>query len=156
PSLSVVSRMPPAITLVLVDTTVKLDEFRGVLKNKARLVDKGYRQDEGIKFEESFTPVAQIEAIKIFIANATHMNMNVCQMDVKTAFLNGVLREEVLSIRDCSRVKKERISYCDMVDTPMVERTILDEDPQGIPVDPTRYQKLSPETLKRLVEEEEE
>ncbi|GKA46180.1 retrovirus-related pol polyprotein from transposon TNT 1-94 [Tanacetum coccineum] len=51
--------------------------------------------EEGINFEESFTPVARIEAIRIFIANATHKNMTVYQMDVKTAFLNGVLREEV-------------------------------------------------------------
>ncbi|GJW75209.1 retrovirus-related pol polyprotein from transposon TNT 1-94 [Tanacetum coccineum] len=67
---------------------------RGLLKNKARLVAKGYRQEEGIDFEESFTLVARIEAIKIFIANAAHKNMTVYQMDVKTAFLNGVLKEE--------------------------------------------------------------
>ncbi|GKG40074.1 retrovirus-related pol polyprotein from transposon TNT 1-94, partial [Tanacetum coccineum] len=72
-----------------------LDEFGGVLKNKARLVAKGYRQEEGIDFEESFAPVARIEAIRIFIANVAHKNMTVYQMDVKTAFLNGVLREEV-------------------------------------------------------------
>nr|GEW49627.1 retrovirus-related Pol polyprotein from transposon TNT 1-94 [Tanacetum cinerariifolium] len=65
---------------------VKLDEFRGVLKNKARLVDKGYRQEEGIDFEESFASVAWIEAIRIFIANAIHKTMSVYQMDVKTAF----------------------------------------------------------------------
>nr|GFC09332.1 retrovirus-related Pol polyprotein from transposon TNT 1-94 [Tanacetum cinerariifolium] len=50
---------------------VKLDEYDDVLKNKARLVAEGYRQDEGIDFEESFAPVARIEAIRIFIANAT-------------------------------------------------------------------------------------
>ncbi|GKG11896.1 retrovirus-related pol polyprotein from transposon TNT 1-94, partial [Tanacetum coccineum] len=49
---------------------VKLDEYGNVLKNKARLVVKGYRQKEGIDFEESFAPVARIEAIRIFIANA--------------------------------------------------------------------------------------
>ncbi|GJV45927.1 retrovirus-related pol polyprotein from transposon TNT 1-94 [Tanacetum coccineum] len=74
---------------------VKLDELGGILKNKARLVAHGYRQEEGIDFEESFTSVARLEAINIFLAFAAHMNMVVYQMDVKTVFLNGNLREEV-------------------------------------------------------------
>ncbi|GJZ91222.1 retrovirus-related pol polyprotein from transposon TNT 1-94 [Tanacetum coccineum] len=74
---------------------VKLDELGDVLKNKARLVARGYRQEEGIDFEESFAPVARLEAIRIFSAYAAHKNMIVYQMDVKTAFLNGILREEV-------------------------------------------------------------
>nr|GEZ74571.1 retrovirus-related Pol polyprotein from transposon TNT 1-94 [Tanacetum cinerariifolium] len=74
---------------------VKLDEYGDVLKNKARLVVKGYRQEEGINFEESFVPVARIEAIRIFIANAASRNMPIYQMDVKMAFLNGELKEEV-------------------------------------------------------------
>ncbi|GJR94057.1 retrovirus-related pol polyprotein from transposon TNT 1-94 [Tanacetum coccineum] len=74
---------------------VKLDEYGDVLKNKARLVRKAYRQEEGIDFEESFAPVARIEAIRIFIANAASKNMVIYQMDVKTAFLNGDLQEEV-------------------------------------------------------------
>ncbi|GJV16313.1 retrovirus-related pol polyprotein from transposon TNT 1-94 [Tanacetum coccineum] len=74
---------------------VKLDEYGDVLKNKARLVAKGYRHEEGIDFEESFAPVARIEAIRIFIANATTKNMIIYQMDVKIAFLNGDLQEEV-------------------------------------------------------------
>ncbi|GKD34486.1 retrovirus-related pol polyprotein from transposon TNT 1-94 [Tanacetum coccineum] len=74
---------------------VKLDEYGDVLKNKTRLVAKGYRQEEGIDFEESFAPVARLEAIRIFIANAASKNMMVYQMDVKTAFLNGELKEEV-------------------------------------------------------------
>ncbi|GJU31366.1 retrovirus-related pol polyprotein from transposon TNT 1-94 [Tanacetum coccineum] len=61
----------------------------------ARLVAKGFRQEEGIDFEESFAPVARIEAIKIFVAISAHKNITFYQMDVKTAFLNGVLREEV-------------------------------------------------------------
>nr|GEX02469.1 retrovirus-related Pol polyprotein from transposon TNT 1-94 [Tanacetum cinerariifolium] len=61
----------------------------------ARLVAKGYRQEEGIDFEESFTLVACIEAIRIFIANAASKNMVIYQMDVKTTFLNGELKEEV-------------------------------------------------------------
>ncbi|GJY31955.1 retrovirus-related pol polyprotein from transposon TNT 1-94, partial [Tanacetum coccineum] len=74
---------------------VKTDEFGGVLKNKARLVAQGFRQEEGIDFEESFAPVARIEAIRIFVANAANKNMTIFQMDVKTAFLNGELKEEV-------------------------------------------------------------
>nr|GEW16165.1 retrovirus-related Pol polyprotein from transposon TNT 1-94 [Tanacetum cinerariifolium] len=74
---------------------VKLDKLGGVLKNKARLVAMGYHQEEGIDFEESFVLVARLEAIRIFIAFAADMNMVVYQMDVKTAFLNGILREEV-------------------------------------------------------------
>ncbi|GJY27897.1 retrovirus-related pol polyprotein from transposon TNT 1-94 [Tanacetum coccineum] len=74
---------------------VKLDEYGDVLKNKARLVAKGYRQEEGIDFEESFAPVARIEAIRIFIANAASKSMVIYQMDVKTAFLNSELKQEV-------------------------------------------------------------
>nr|GFD04581.1 retrovirus-related Pol polyprotein from transposon TNT 1-94 [Tanacetum cinerariifolium] len=71
------------------------DKPRGILKNKARLVARGYRQEEGIDFEEYFASVARLEAIRIFLAYAAHKNMVVFQMDVKTAFLNGNLREEV-------------------------------------------------------------
>ncbi|GKC57900.1 retrovirus-related pol polyprotein from transposon TNT 1-94, partial [Tanacetum coccineum] len=67
---------------------VKLDELGGILKNKDRLVARGYRQEEGSHFEESFAPVARLEAV-------AHMNMTVYQMDVKMAFLNGILHEEV-------------------------------------------------------------
>nr|GFC91264.1 retrovirus-related Pol polyprotein from transposon TNT 1-94 [Tanacetum cinerariifolium] len=74
---------------------VKLDELGGILKNKARLVACGYRQEEGIDFKESFAPVARLEAIRIFLAYTAHKNMVVYQMYVKTAFLNGNLREEV-------------------------------------------------------------
>ncbi|GJW71476.1 retrovirus-related pol polyprotein from transposon TNT 1-94 [Tanacetum coccineum] len=74
---------------------VKTDEFGGVLKNKARLVAQGFRQEEGIDFEESFAPVARIEAIRIFVANTAHKNMTIYQMDVKMAFLNGELKAEV-------------------------------------------------------------
>ncbi|GKD09011.1 retrovirus-related pol polyprotein from transposon TNT 1-94 [Tanacetum coccineum] len=150
-------------------------------------------EEEGIDFEESFAPVARIEAIRIFIANVTHKNMTVYQMDVKTAFLNGVLREDVyefskgaidptlftrkdgmdivlFKIQDVDdgkhvflsrftnfskfkrhinqskytpeMIKKHGMKSSDPVDTPMVERTKLDEDPQGIPVDPTHYHSI--------------
>nr|GEV59648.1 retrovirus-related Pol polyprotein from transposon TNT 1-94 [Tanacetum cinerariifolium] len=73
---------------------VKTNEFGGELKNKAILVTQGFMQEKGIDFD-SFAPVARIEAIYIFIANVANKNMKIFQMDVKTAFLNGELKEEV-------------------------------------------------------------
>ncbi|GJW70785.1 retrovirus-related pol polyprotein from transposon TNT 1-94 [Tanacetum coccineum] len=64
---------------------VKLDELGGILKNKARLVARGYRQEEGIDFEESFALVARLDVIRIFLAYAAHMNMVVYQIDLKKA-----------------------------------------------------------------------
>ncbi|GJX24426.1 retrovirus-related pol polyprotein from transposon TNT 1-94 [Tanacetum coccineum] len=215
---------------VVIESDVKRDEFGGVLKSKARLVAKGFRQEKGIDFEESFAPVTRIEAIRIFVANTTHKNMTIYQMDVKTTFLNGELQEEVYvsqlegfvdsdNPNHVYRLKKARYglkqgprawydmllkfllsqefskgvvdptlftrkegkdiilvhiyvddiiftsidpALCDLfanimsskfkmlmmgkimessdsVDTPMVERTKLDEDLHGIPVDPTHY-----------------
>nr|GEU60454.1 retrovirus-related Pol polyprotein from transposon TNT 1-94 [Tanacetum cinerariifolium] len=188
---------------------VKLDELGGILKNKARLVARGYRQEKGIDFEESFAPVARLEAIRIFLAYAAHKNMVVYQMDVKATFLNGNLREEVyvsqpdgfvdpdnpnhvynlkkalyglkqaphayinqqhqldltamsimgkisfflgLQISQSPRgifinqskyalesLKKYGFESCDPVDTPMVEKSKLDEDKEGKAVDPSHY-----------------
>nr|GFA14024.1 hypothetical protein [Tanacetum cinerariifolium] len=92
---------------------VKLDELGGILKNKARLVTRGYHQEEGIDFEESFDLVARLEAIRIFLVYAAYKNMVVYQIDVKTVFLN--------------------------VDTPMVEKYKLDEDKERKAVDPSHY-----------------
>ncbi|GJY48429.1 retrovirus-related pol polyprotein from transposon TNT 1-94 [Tanacetum coccineum] len=71
------------------------DEDETVIRNKARLVAKGYTQEEGIDFEESFAPVARLKAVKIFVAYAAHKSFLIYQMDVKTTFLNGPLKEEV-------------------------------------------------------------
>ncbi|GJR49624.1 retrovirus-related pol polyprotein from transposon TNT 1-94 [Tanacetum coccineum] len=164
----------------------------GILKNKARLVARGYRQEEGNDFEETFAPVARLEVVRIFLAFAAHMNMIVYQMDVKTEFLNGILREEVYvsqpdvfldpdnpnhvyrlkkslyglkqAPRACRKgkdillsprgiflnqskyalesLKKYVMKSCDLVDTPMVEKSKLDEDPQGKAVDPTHYRGM--------------
>ncbi|GJY06690.1 retrovirus-related pol polyprotein from transposon TNT 1-94 [Tanacetum coccineum] len=188
--------------------------------NKARLVARGYRQEEEIDFEDSFVPVARFDAIRIFLAYVAHMNMIVYQMDVKTTFLNGILREEVyvsqpdgfvdqdnlnhvyklkkalyglkqaprawydllskfllsqefskgtvdptlfirrqgkdiLLISQSPRgifinqskyalesLKKYGMESSDPVDTPMVEKSKLDEDPQGKAVDPTHYRGM--------------
>ncbi|GJT31885.1 retrovirus-related pol polyprotein from transposon TNT 1-94 [Tanacetum coccineum] len=60
-----------------------------VTLNKSRLVAKGYKQEEGIDFEESFAPVARLEVVRMFVAYAAHKNFTIFQMDVKTTFLNG-------------------------------------------------------------------
>nr|GEX67393.1 integrase, catalytic region, zinc finger, CCHC-type, peptidase aspartic, catalytic [Tanacetum cinerariifolium] len=139
---------------------VKLDEYCDVLKNTGRLVAKGYRQKEGIDFKESFAPVASIDAIRIFIANVASKNMTIYQIDVKIAFLNGELKEEVYVSQSVGfvdpdhpthvyRLKKALyglkqapqvwMNSCDLVDTPMVDQLKLDEDPLGIPIDQTRF-----------------
>nr|GEW19763.1 uncharacterized mitochondrial protein AtMg00810-like [Tanacetum cinerariifolium] len=140
-----------------------------VLKNKARHVAQRFIQEEGIDFEESFAPVAKIVVIRIFVANATHKNMKIYQMDVKMAFLNGELKEEMTTKYKMSMmrqmsffiglqisqspsgifinqskyayevVKKYGMHTTDYVDTPMVEKSKLNEDLQGKPVDATLY-----------------
>ncbi|GKA50240.1 putative ribonuclease H-like domain-containing protein [Tanacetum coccineum] len=162
---------------------VKLDELGSILKNKARLVAHGYRQEEGIDFEETFASVARLEAIRNFTRVAAHNDMVVYQMDVKTTFLNGNLREEVYvsqpdgfidpdnpnhvyklkkalyglkqAPRACPRgifinqskyalesLKKYGFDSCDPVDTPMVEKSKLDEDKEGKAVDPSHYRGM--------------
>nr|GEZ65494.1 retrovirus-related Pol polyprotein from transposon TNT 1-94 [Tanacetum cinerariifolium] len=79
--------------------------------NKARLVARGYRQEEGIDFEESFASVARLEAIQIFLAYAAHKNMVVYQIDVKIAFLNGNLREEVYVSQPNGFVDQDNPNY---------------------------------------------
>nr|GFC75677.1 copia protein [Tanacetum cinerariifolium] len=73
----------------------KKDESSLVIQNKARLVVVGYSQQEGIDYDETFAPVARIKAIRLFLAYAAHKDFTVFQMDVKTTFLNGILKEEV-------------------------------------------------------------
>ncbi|GJS24874.1 retrovirus-related pol polyprotein from transposon TNT 1-94 [Tanacetum coccineum] len=137
---------------------VKLDELGGILKNKARLVARGYRQEEGIDFEESFAPVARLEAIRIFLAFAAHMNMVVYQMDVKTAFLNAPrawydMLSSFLISNDFSKgsvdptlfirregkelLLKNVLNLVDPVDTPMVKEIQTDEDKEGKAVNPS-------------------
>ncbi|GKA12191.1 retrovirus-related pol polyprotein from transposon TNT 1-94 [Tanacetum coccineum] len=121
-------------------------EAIGILKNKARFVARGYRQEEGIDFEESFAPVARIEAIRIFLAFTAHKNMTFYQMDVKMTFLNDFYKGTVdptLFIRRqgndillnprgifinqskyaLESLKKYGMESSDPVDTPMVKPT---------------------------------
>ncbi|GJT69056.1 retrovirus-related pol polyprotein from transposon TNT 1-94 [Tanacetum coccineum] len=88
-----------------------MDEFSGVLKNKARLVAQGFRQEEGIDFEESFALIPRIEDICIFIANAAHKNMTIYQMDVKMAFLNDELKGEVYVSQPEGFVDQDNLSH---------------------------------------------
>ena len=72
-----------------------MDENGIIIRNKARLVAQGYNQQEGIDYEETFAPVAKLEAIRMLLAFACHKNFILYQMDVKSAFLNGFINEEV-------------------------------------------------------------
>nr|GEX02972.1 retrovirus-related Pol polyprotein from transposon TNT 1-94 [Tanacetum cinerariifolium] len=76
-------------------TKNKRDEENTVIRNKSCLVAKGYAQKEGVDFEESFAPVARLEAVRLFIAYVTHKSFTIYQMDVKTTFLYGPLKEQV-------------------------------------------------------------
>nr|GEV55458.1 retrovirus-related Pol polyprotein from transposon TNT 1-94 [Tanacetum cinerariifolium] len=97
----------------------KRDEENTPIRNKSHLVAKGYAQKEGVDFEESFAPVARLEAIRLFIAYATHKSFTVYQMDVKIAFLYSPLKEEVIG-------------------TPMATKH-LDTDLGGTPIDQMKY-----------------
>nr|GEV01004.1 hypothetical protein [Tanacetum cinerariifolium] len=148
-----------------------LDEFGGVLKNKARLVAQGFRQEDGIDFEESFIPVARTEAICIFIANVAHKNMTIFQMDVKMAFLNGELKEELYVSQPGGFVDQDNPSHVYKLKKALyglkqalhawydilsrflisqhspkthllVEKSKLDEDLQGKPLDTTLYRGM--------------
>nr|GEZ36790.1 hypothetical protein [Tanacetum cinerariifolium]GEZ36801.1 hypothetical protein [Tanacetum cinerariifolium] len=97
-ALTVSTAEPKNITEVMVDSAwieAMQEELHQFDRLQAQLVAKGYAQEEGINFEESFAPVARLEAVRIFIAHAAHKSFLVYQMDVKTAFLNGPLKEEV-------------------------------------------------------------
>ena len=73
----------------------KLDEKGKVTRNKARLVCKGYAQEEGIDYGETFAPIAIMEGVRIFLDYAAYKGFKVYQMDVKSAFMNGILEEEI-------------------------------------------------------------
>ncbi|XP_075524464.1 uncharacterized protein LOC142556847 [Primulina tabacum] len=88
----------------------KTDESGIVVRNKARLVAQGYTQIEGIDFDETFAPVARIESVRLLLAIACHMDIKLYQMDVKSAFLNGILNEEAY-VSQCSLSSAGAILY---------------------------------------------
>jgi len=73
----------------------KIDENNNILKNKARLVAKCYNQEEGIDFDETYAPIARLEAVRLLLPYACMCNFKLSQMDLKSAFVNGFLNEEV-------------------------------------------------------------
>nr|GEZ41726.1 hypothetical protein [Tanacetum cinerariifolium] len=149
----------------------ELDQFarlKFVIRNKARLVAVGYSQQEGIDYDETFAPVAQIEAICLFLAYAAHKDFTVFKMDVKISFLNGILKKEVYAGQPLGFVSKQYPDHVyaldkalyglklsprawydvlsqfliDIVPTPMVEQAKLKLDLAGKPVDLTDYRSM--------------
>ncbi|GKC08906.1 retrovirus-related pol polyprotein from transposon TNT 1-94 [Tanacetum coccineum] len=103
-------------------------------------MSKGYAQEEGIDFEESFTPVARLEVVRLFIVYATHKSFPIYQMDVKMAFLNGPLKEEAKYTLEI--LKKHGMDKCNSIDTPMATNSKLDADLSGTPIEQTRYRSM--------------
>nr|GEZ21821.1 uncharacterized mitochondrial protein AtMg00810-like [Tanacetum cinerariifolium] len=131
----------------------KKDESSLVIRNKERLVVVGYSQQERIDYDETFAPVARIKAICLFLAYAAHKDFTVFQIDVKTSFLNGILKEEVYVSQPLSFVRKQYPDHvyafdkalmenCDTVPTPMDEQAKLKLDLVGKPIDHTDYQSM--------------
>ncbi|GJX94049.1 hypothetical protein Tco_0348635 [Tanacetum coccineum] len=104
--------------------------------------------EKGFDFEESFASFARIEAIHIFIAYSTHKNMTIYQMDVKTDFEMGFSNNKYTGIFNnqskyaLKLLKKYGLEQCDAMETPMVERSKLDEDLKVTQVDPTHYEDI--------------
>ncbi|KAI3718218.1 hypothetical protein L6452_19080 [Arctium lappa] len=132
----------------------KLDEHGTLTRNKARLVAQGYRQEEGIDYDETFAPVARLEAIQLFLAYAVYKDFIVYQMDVKSAFLNGKLNEEVY-IKQSDKgtfisqgkyvkdmLKKFDLTQTSAMKTPMAPPLTLNKDPSRKPVDVTAYRGM--------------
>ncbi|GJY95575.1 retrovirus-related pol polyprotein from transposon TNT 1-94 [Tanacetum coccineum] len=125
------------------------DDLGTVIRNKARLVAQGFSQEEGIDYDEIFALMARMEAIIIFLAYATCMNFIIFQMDVKSAFLNGKLKEEDdKGISICQKkytrdlLKKYEISNSASVKIPMVPLHNLGPDLAGKPVNETLYKGM--------------
>ncbi|GJZ69440.1 retrovirus-related pol polyprotein from transposon TNT 1-94 [Tanacetum coccineum] len=122
----------------------KCDAENIVVRNKTRLVAKGYKQEEGIDFEESFAPVARLEAVRMFIAYAAHKNITIFQMDVKTAFLNGPLKEEV-SPHQLKKalygLKQAPRAWYDKLSSFLIEHgfTKVHQSPRGIFISQSQY-----------------
>ncbi|GJS04215.1 retrovirus-related pol polyprotein from transposon TNT 1-94 [Tanacetum coccineum] len=91
--------------------------YQTVIRNKARFVAKGYAQEEGIDFEESFALVARLEAVRIFVAYAAHNSFPIYQMDVKTEILNGPLKEEVYVAQPEGKLQEPDVDRAGCIDT---------------------------------------
>nr|GEY98567.1 retrovirus-related Pol polyprotein from transposon TNT 1-94 [Tanacetum cinerariifolium] len=116
----------------------KHDEEQTVIRNKSHLVVRGYRQEEGIDFEESFAPVARMEAIRIFLAYAVHKLFTVFQMDVKTTFLHGSLKEDVY-IQLFSDLMKSGFEMSMMGEMTFFLGLQVNQSPCGIFINQSKY-----------------
>nr|GEY04437.1 hypothetical protein [Tanacetum cinerariifolium] len=144
PPLSVISPIQVAATPRAVDLADS-HVSTSIYQDAPSTIAKGIQQEEGIDFEESFASVAIIEAIRIFIANAATKNMTINQMDVKMDFLNGELREVVYVYQPegFADLDKPNHVYSDTVNTPIADKSKLDEDLQGKRVNPTYYRGMT-------------
>nr|GEX84248.1 uncharacterized mitochondrial protein AtMg00810-like [Tanacetum cinerariifolium] len=115
----------------------KKNEDQTIICNKAQLVAKGYAQEEGIDFEESFALVAPLEAVWIFVAYVAHKSFPIYQMDMKRAFLNGPLKEEAKYALEI--LHKHGMEKGQSIVTPMATKPKLDADLSGNPIDQTDY-----------------
>ncbi|KAK6124581.1 hypothetical protein DH2020_041677 [Rehmannia glutinosa] len=148
----------------------KLNDQGNIVRNKARLVAQGYCQEEGVDYDETFAPVARLEAIRILLAYSCFRNFKLYQMDVKSAFLNGFIQEEVyvkqppgfenfsrlrLQIKQCQEgiyisqskytkelLKKFGIKEGRTVSTPMATNVKIDKDEKGKSVDESKYRGM--------------
>nr|GFA48042.1 retrovirus-related Pol polyprotein from transposon TNT 1-94 [Tanacetum cinerariifolium] len=132
------------------------DESKLFIRNKARLVTVGYSQQEGIDYDDTFTPVARIEVIRLFLAYAAHKDFRVFQMDVKTTFLNGIFKEEMYVGQPPGFVSKQYPDHVYALDKAlyglkqapracshsMVEQAKLKLDLAERPVDHTDYRSM--------------
>nr|GEV04046.1 hypothetical protein [Tanacetum cinerariifolium] len=118
----------------------KKDERGIVVRNKARLVTQGHRQEEGIDYAEVFAPVARIEAIRIFLAFASFMGFIVYQMDVKSAFLNDTIEEEDKYVVEILR--KFDFSSMRTTSTPIETQMPLVKDEEAANVDVHLYRSM--------------
>ncbi|XP_024989186.1 uncharacterized protein LOC112523741 [Cynara cardunculus var. scolymus] len=133
----------------------KKDEDGVVIRNKARLVGKGNNQEEGVECDETFAPLARIEAIQMFLAYMTRKNFTVYQMEVKTAIRYGVLKKIVYCL--ATRWIRERLKTRSRIHlgqsslwsetsctclTPMKPGSKLNFDPNGISIDPKTYRGM--------------
>nr|GEY56025.1 retrovirus-related Pol polyprotein from transposon TNT 1-94 [Tanacetum cinerariifolium] len=116
----------------------KHDEEQTVIRNKSHLVVRGYRQEEGINFKESFALVARMEAIRIFLAYAAHKSFMVFQMDVETAFLHGSLKEDVY-IQLFSDLMKSRFEMSMMGEMTFFLGLQVNQSPCGIFINQSKY-----------------
>ncbi|GJX02598.1 retrovirus-related pol polyprotein from transposon TNT 1-94 [Tanacetum coccineum] len=129
----------------------KRNEKNTVIRNKARLVAKGYIQQEGIDFEESFALVSWLEAVRLFVTYAAHTSFPICQMDVKTTFFNGPLKEEVYINQPDGFVdphQPDRVYYLKkgIIWTQTSSKSVIHQSPRGIFINQAKY---SQEILKK-------